>query len=383
MRVIIYEDNQEKFYPLTNLFPQFGLRLGAKVIAEHTASFFKRNKMAFAARAQFGLESVRPAQPSLYLSGRLLLNENFRLPAVDTELKIESETVGFFKKTPPYPNTLDEIKEVITGMKESKQVNGMVVRNIWDLITHNTTMLIKHYSLKRRKGSTIRNAYVKGKNIHVAKGAKVHKLTFLDVTDGPIFIDRDAEVRPFSTVIGPSYIGTGAIIDQAKVVRSSIGPYCRIGGEVEDSIFQGYSNKHHEGFIGHSFIGEWVNLGALTTNSDLKNNYGTIRVHICGKDHDTGAIKLGCFIGDHSKLGIGTLIPTGAVIGSFVNFAGGGMMPRFVRDFQWIVGREEEDYDLEKAIRTAQIVMKRRNVNMSRQYKETIRFLHGKICRSN
>ncbi len=383
MRVIIYEENQEKFYPLSNLVPQFNLRVGARTIAEHNACFFRRHKLSFACRERFGVEPVRSTEPTLYLSGRLLLTAGVGSPRADTKLKVDSETVGFFKKTPPLPCTLDEIKDALATLKDSKNVNGMVVKNVWDLIALNHTMLVKHYSAARRKGSMIRNAYVRGKNIHVARGARIHKLVFLDATAGPIYVDDDAELRPFSSVIGPSYIGAGSIIDRAKVVGSSIGPHCRIGGEVENCIFQGYSNKHHEGFIGHSFIGEWVNLGALTTNSDLKNNYGPVRVQIGNEDHETGMMKLGCFVGDHSKLGIGTLIPTGAVIGSFVNFAGGGMMDRYVRDFQWIVGNKREDYDLEKALRTAQIVMKRRKIHLSRQYGETIRILHGEICRSN
>jgi hypothetical protein len=126
-----------------------------------------------------------------------------------------------------------------------------------------------------------------------------------------------------------------------------------------------------------------VNLGALTTNSDLKNNYGPIRLQIGKSEFDTGQIKLGCFIGDQTKLGIGTLIPTGAVIGSFVNFARGGMMPRFVPDFRWISPDENLGYDLMKAISTARVVMKRRNVKMSAQYERMIRTLHEQVRRSN
>lgn len=383
MKLVLYEEDHRKFYPLNNLFPQFNLRIGARTIAEHNASFFRRQEMGFICRHRYGVEPLKSTEPTMYLSARLLLNAPVGSPRTDVILKVGAETVGFFKKTPPFPCTLDEVKDALARIKEARDVNGTVVKNIWGLIELNHQILVRDYISLGRKGSIIRNAYVRGKNVHVARGARVHKLVLLDATDGPVYIDEGAELRPFSSVIGPSYIGPGSVIDRAKVVGSSIGPHCRIGGEVENCIFQGYSNKHHDGFLGHSFIGEWVNLGALTTNSDLKNNYGPVRVLIGSDDCDTGMVKLGCFIGDHSKLGIGTLIPTGAVIGSFVNFAGGGMMERYVRDFQWIVGGRKEDYDLEKALRTVQTVMKRRRVGLSKTYVETIRILHGEICCSD
>ncbi|GAJ24797.1 unnamed protein product, partial [marine sediment metagenome] len=112
----------------------------------------------------------------------------------------------------------------------------------------------------------------------MAKDAVIHNLVCIDVSDGPVYIDKGAVIRPFTTIIGPSYIGRDTIVERAKIIKSSIGPVCRMGGEVEACTFQGYSNKYHEGFIGHSFIGEWVNLGALTTNSDIKNNYGSVKV---------------------------------------------------------------------------------------------------------
>jgi hypothetical protein len=142
---------------------------------------------------------------------------------------------------------------------------------------------------------------------------------------------------------------------------------------VESCIFQGYSNKHHEGFLGHSFVGEWVNIGAMTTNSDLKNNYSSVRVKLGDKVIDSGMIKLGCFIGDHSKLGIGTLIPTGAVIGSFVNFFGGGIMPRYLPSFKWLGPGVDEKYTLDKAVETARMVMNRRGVKLTREYENLIR----------
>ncbi|UCD19527.1 MAG: hypothetical protein JSU64_09010 [candidate division WOR-3 bacterium] len=383
MKILIYEDNYDKFYPLVNLFPQFQLRAGICTVAENSISHFGNVRADFVARKVFGLEKAKPSAPALYLSSRLLLTSSFRVPSVDSLISVNGQTVGFIRTRAPFPASLDEIRDMIGTIGRSITVEGLVLNNLWDMVTVNADVIIKQCTRIRGPGKRSVGVVAKSRNVYVAPGAKVHKMVHLDGSDGPVYIDKGAQIRPFTTIIGPSFVGAHAIVDRAKIIRSSIGPHCRIGGEVEESIFGGFSNKYHEGFIGHSYVGEWVNLGALTTNSDLKNNYGPVRIKIGENEIDTGITKLGCFIGDHVKLGIGTLIPTGAVIGSFVNFAGGGLIPRYVPDFKWVVGSGEEAYDLNKAIKTAQIVLGRRNVQMSRQYEEIIRNLHGQVCRSN
>jgi UDP-N-acetylglucosamine diphosphorylase/glucosamine-1-phosphate N-acetyltransferase len=149
---------------------------------------------------------------------------------------------------------------------------------------------------------------------------------------------------------------------------TSIGPVCRIGGEVEGSIFLGYSNKYHQGFLGHSYVGEWVNLGALTTNSDLKNNYSSVKVVLDGSPIDSGLTKVGAFIGDHVKTGIGTLLNTGVSIGFASNLFGGGMVKqKYIPAFIWGSAEKQEEYQLEKATQTARMVMKRRDKELVKQ----------------
>ena len=385
MKVVIYEDRQELFWPLTNLLPQFDLLTGMKTVADHVAALFKTSKIDFISRSVFGHKPVRPSDKTIYLSGRLLLSEKFTVSRTDSVLKVGTTAVGLVKHSAPFPMSAREIKDVQATIKGSHQVRGYVITNLWDLVALNEKMIHAHAELYLKKSSVTKKAYVCGRrrDLFIARDARVHKQVFLDATQGSIYIDHGAEIRPFTTIIGPSYVGPGTIVERAKISRSSIGPECRIGGEVEACIFRGFSNKHHDGFIGHSYVGEWVNLGAMTTNSDLKNNYGPVRVSFHDEEYDTGLIKLGCFIGDHTKLGIGTLIPTGAVIGSFVNFAGGGMMPKFVADFRWLTVDSDEKYDLQKAMNTAKTVMKRRRVRMSKQYEQIIRSYHGQICGSN
>ncbi len=375
MKVIIYEKNTEFFYPLTNLFPQFNLRIGMKSIAENIKYYFAGLKVDYIGRDIFKFKKINTKKPSLYLSGQCIITKKIDFPKEEAKFLIGSKPVGFIKYKPPFPNNPKEIDKILKTIKRTHKLSGFILNNICDLIKYNEPMIIHHFKMKKGKSKTLKDTCIIGnkKNVYVAKDAIIYNLVCIDVSEGPVYIDKGAVIRPFTTIIGPSYIGPGTIVDRAKIIKSSIGPVCRIGGEVEASIFQGYSNKCHEGFMGHSFIGEWVNLGALTTNSDLKNNYGTVRVSYGKKRIDSGMIKLGCFIGDHTKTGIGTLIPTGAVIGSFVNFFGGGMMPGFVPCFKWLTAEKHEDYKIEKAIAAAKTVMERRNMKMSKQYEDLIR----------
>ena len=375
MKVVIYEDSEHAFYPLITLYPQFCLRVGMKTIAENTAYYFPQAQWDYVGRDIFRFKQARSHVPTVYISGRVILTEKIAIPKDDVKFLIKRRVVGFVKQRPPFPKKNRDILEIARTIRKTKRVSGFVLDNLWDLIRYNEPIVQHHFSQRESRDRMLKGIALIGdrRDIYVATDAQVHKQVTLDVTDGPIYIDKGAEIRPFTSIIGPSYIGPGTIVERAKIIKSSIGPLCRIGGEVEASIFQGYSNKYHEGFIGHAFVGEWVNLGAMTTNSDLKNNYGSVRI-ILGKEAvDTGMMKLGCFIGDHTKTGIGTLIPTGAVIGSFVNFFGGGTMPQFVRSFRWLTRERQEDYNLEKAIATAKIVMKRRNMRMSKKYEGLIR----------
>uniref|UniRef100_A0A7V0Z526 Glucose-1-phosphate thymidylyltransferase n=1 Tax=candidate division WOR-3 bacterium TaxID=2052148 RepID=A0A7V0Z526_UNCW3 len=375
MRIVIYEDEPEKFFPLINFFPQFNLRIGMETIAEHTAHFFPKFRFDYIARELFNFKLNVKNEPTIYLSAKLLLKERIHLPYEETRFIVEDHNAGFLKVSPPFPKNFEEIKTVLNNIKRKKEISGKMIHHPWDIIKLNPEMIIEHFKQIKKPGRISRKIEFAGsrKSLFIARDAVINKFVFFDCTSGPIYIDRKAEIRPFTSIIGPSYIGEGTILDRAKVIKSTIGPYCRIGGEVEECVFQGFSNKYHEGFIGHSFIGEWVNIGSLTTNSDLKNNYSSVRIKIEKEIYDSGMIKLGCFIGDHTKLGIGTLIPTGAVIGSFVNYFGGGMMPAYLPSFRWVGPNINQEYDLDRAIKTARAVMERRGIMLSKEYEDLIR----------
>ena len=197
--------------------------------------------------------------------------------------------------------------------------------------------------------------------IAIAEGASVGAFAVLDAREGPILVGKGATIAPHTCVTGPCVIGPGTQLLGGFVSGSTFGPQCRIAGEVESSIWQGYGNKRHHGFVGHSVFGEWVNLGALTTTSDLKNNYGHVRVHVDGVEVDSRSGKVGSIVGAHVKTGIGTLLPTGASVGVGANlFAGGQFCPKAVPSFAWWDGQAMATHDIGKFVATARIVCGRR-----------------------
>jgi UDP-N-acetylglucosamine diphosphorylase/glucosamine-1-phosphate N-acetyltransferase len=248
----------------------------------------------------------------------------------------------------------------------------------WELVQHTGEQLLRDMPLltARLPCYTSPNGQIvlRGDHVYVAPSAQLDGPLVLDARDGPIFIDDTAHIEPFSFIQGPAYIGKKALISSALIRgETSIGPVCRIGGEVEASTIQGYTNKHHEGFLGHSWLGEWVNIGAMTTTSDLKNTYGSIKVALEQQGVvDSGLIKLGCFLADHVKLGIGLHLTGGAIIGTGSNLFGVHMVPKTVPPFTW--GSEVFfEYQIDRMIAVAQKVMSRRKLELAPSYEAMLR----------
>ena len=195
--------------------------------------------------------------------------------------------------------------------------------------------------------------------IFISDSARISAGVILDASNGPIIIESNALIDIGALIKGPAYIGVNSIINPgAKLDCVDIGPDCKIGGEVEHTTFHGYSNKQHDGYLGNSYVGEWVNLGANTNNSDLKNNYSNIKVNLGNKIIDVGMFA-GCLIGDYTKTGISTMINTGTYIGIGCNLFNSGFQDKYIPNFSW--GKDGEKTDFNKFIRTLEIVKKRRN----------------------
>jgi len=217
---------------------------------------------------------------------------------------------------------------------------------IWDLVHASPDQIAEDFAAAGRsgiEGMVEQQAVIRGseKDVYIAPGARVHPMVVIDATNGPVYIDEEAVIQSFSRIEGPCYIGRGTILVNANCrAGNSIGPVCRIGGEVEESIIQGYSNKYHEGFLGHAYVGEWVNIGAMTTNSDLKSDYSPVSVVLDGQTSiRTGLTKMGSLIGDYAKMAIGTLLKTGSYVGAMTLLVGAGSpLPKHIPSFTWHLG---------------------------------------------
>ena len=199
----------------------------------------------------------------------------------------------------------------------------------------------------------------------VLSGVTIEPHVVLDATAGPILIGRRASIQAFTRLVGPCFVGEGSTIVGGEIRGSAIGPVCKVRGEVSSSIFLGYANKGHEGFVGHSCIGEWANLGAGTTTSNLKNTYGSVTLHTPTGVRETGMQFLGTLFGDHATTGIGLRLTTGTILGAAANIYGAAMPPKLVAPFAWGDAPPYGTWDIEKFLVVAERVMARRNVAMT------------------
>ncbi|MFP5470241.1 MAG: GlmU family protein [Bacteroidia bacterium] len=244
----------------------------------------------------------------------------------------------------------------------------------WDIFRKNDAEIRTDFEFikiekKRSKQSGVANTLINEKDIFIEEGAKVTG-AFLNATDGPIYIAKDAEVMEGCLVRGPFALCEHAGLKMgAKIYgATTVGPHCKVGGELNNVVMQAYSNKGHDGFLGNSVIGEWCNLGADTNCSNLKNNYGNVKVYSYteGKAIDTGLQFCGLIMGDHSKSGINTMFNTGTVVGVSANIFGGDFPPKHIPSFSW----GNEKFTLEKAFDVAQRMMSRRNISFTNEDKK-------------
>ena len=412
IRIFIFEDDDyERFYPLTYNRAVFQLLSGAfplwkkwqKYFPQSEIRFLCRNEISAYVREQSGIPCNRidfeNCDKVIFLNGRVLPEKNLakELAALDQETIALTEgnlSYAVVSPTGASAQNLSQMdywgyghfKAIIKDIPKS-DVDCQWVNYIWDFIAENPNQIMHDWQIINRENSGFKGSTrnlpdlgcwtYKPEYIALSATAKVDAQSVLDARGGPIIIDDDVYIAPHSRIEGPCYIGTGTQIVGGKIREGcSFGPDCRVGGEVEESVFLGYSNKYHDGFIGHAYLGEWVNLGAMTTNSDLKNNYGTIRVDNGSGEIDSGQIKVGSFIGDHVKTGIGMLLNTGISIGFASNLFGGGLITdKFIPPFVWGGPSGYAEYKLEKALQTAATVMERRGQKLTAKNEAVFRLI--------
>src|SRR5262249_24528925 len=269
----------------------------------------------------------------------------------------------------------------------SVPVGGSVVHYPWDLVDHNADALSADFqhAASGRARAEAPPVHVVGPpgDVLIDPSTCIDPLVVADTTNGPVIVDRGAVVTAFTRLEGPCYVGPHTHVLGAKIrAGTTLGPHCRIGGEVEASIVQGHSNKYHDGFLGHSYLGEWVNLGAGPSNSDLRNDYGEVQVTVAGRRVATGRSKVGCFIGDHTKTGRGTLINTGSNIGIFCNLLPAGRLaPKYVPSFaSWWNGALCESFAWGDVLETAHKVMKRRDCALTDAHEALYRHIFAETA---
>jgi UDP-N-acetylglucosamine diphosphorylase/glucosamine-1-phosphate N-acetyltransferase len=199
----------------------------------------------------------------------------------------------------------------------------------------------------------------------IAEGARVEPQVVFDASEGPIYIGAGSAVHAFTRFVGPCYVGRETEVVGDRIATCSIGDVCKVRGELSNTIILGHTNKGHDGFVGHSYMGRWVNLGAGTITSNLKNTYGPVTLWTPRGVRGTGMQFLGTFFGDHAKTGIGTCLTTGTVLGAGANVFGSAMPPKVVPPFSWGGTPPHDVYALDKFIEVAERVMERRDLKMS------------------
>jgi UDP-N-acetylglucosamine diphosphorylase/glucosamine-1-phosphate N-acetyltransferase len=398
----IFEDKKVRnFYPLTLTRPVYELRCGISTLWEKIGQILEENLHLLCREylSKVTSQRIKKARVNrlqslkdedvLFVNGRLLfLDEKIALEG-DEEIAVQGQDIIYARLNKDTLEKLtltsaEKIEETLAQAKQMVKVEEVEVNLLeypWDLIRLNGEAIKADFGLIGKRGvegKVAEGAYlIHPDQIYLAKGAEVEPGVVLNAEEGPIYIEENVKVRPPTVIDGPSYIGKGTIVDGAKIREGcSVGPVCRIAGEIEESIFYAYTNKHHDGFIGHAYVGEWVNLGALTTNSDLKNTYGTIKVPLQGRLIDTKDIKVGSFIGDHTKTGIGTLLDTGCVIGVACNVFGGGTTPKFIPSFSWGGEAGFVENQLDKVIEVARLVMGRRGVKQTEADRDLLKNVH-------
>jgi UDP-N-acetylglucosamine diphosphorylase / glucose-1-phosphate thymidylyltransferase / UDP-N-acetylgalactosamine diphosphorylase / glucosamine-1-phosphate N-acetyltransferase / galactosamine-1-phosphate N-acetyltransferase len=387
MPVCVFEDRGVfNLEPLTLARPAFDLVCGTSSLLGKQMRAFGASEAGAVVRPMLA-EISRAQHPDLAINDndwlrrkpRVFVNARW-LPALEPLTDVSTPRVGCIGDEVAYAIVaaagagdlaFDRIDAALSHWKHSWprcQAGGVLFGYPWELVDHNPQALADDFSSRRQDNKADTGVELIGPRdkLVVDPSADIEPFVVADTRKGPVVIDRNVIVHSFSRLEGPCYIGAESWLLGVKLRGGTIGPRCRIGGEVEASIVHGSSNKYHDGFLGHSYVGEWVNLAAGTQTSDLRNDYGPIRVSINGIRVPTGRNKVGSFIGDHTKTGLNTLLNCGSAIGAFSNvLPTGSYLPTTIPSFCMCNGAMSELWDLRQLFQTASLAMGRRGIELT------------------
>ena len=386
MNIILFCDPviRQNLLPLSFTRPVSEIRVGILTISEKwehyagaTVSFMTESYLQ-------GKYSLQQTHENFYVNGALLPSEP--LLAEIQRLKLgealyKGDTLVAFNGDNLDLHSVSEMLKASTSKKHSCNVECDLVTNVWDIFVLNGEQIRRDYKILTagRKSQPIgdKHTIVYGEeNIFIEEGVKI-RAAILNAENGPIYLGRNSQVHEGAVIKGPFALGEGSNVNVGGKMRGdvSIGPYCKVGGEVAASVIFGYTNKGHEGYLGNSVLGEWINIGADTNTSNLKNNYAEVKIwnYAKGGFKNTGQQFCGLIMGDHSKCGINTMFNTGTVVGVSANIFGPGFPRNFVPSFSWGGASGFETFALRKAYEVAEKVMERRSVEFSEQEKDILK----------
>lgn len=393
--LFLFEDNKARsFHPFALTRPVGELLFGAFLLRERGERFWGTEcKGHLAGKSLHGF-SEEGAPPVVDMGGvgteGLRILQSSRLAPVGGKPPVSEETTTLFlagevvgwilPPGTPAPDPDELLAPRPLPGSRTLELDGRLLEAPWELMTQNGEQL-RHDIPTFFPGyaaDEIPGCHIMGEGLlSLGTDVRVEPGSVFDLREGPIRLSNGARVQAHTRLAGPTFIGRDSTILGGSLSEVSTGPVCKVRGEVECSLILGYTNKAHDGFLGHAYLGRWVNLGAFTTNSDLKNSYGPVRVGSADGPVETGLMKVGCFLGDHVKTGIGTLLNTGSVVGAGSNLLGGDMPPTYVPPFSWGNGTRLTEFRLEKFLEVATQAMGRRGMELNPEMETLLRRAWG------
>lgn len=274
------------------------------------------------------------------------------------------------------------LEDLAAGTGGIGDMNGWWLDEVWDLVRilpeqlANDLARLAQSPQTQAAGPPAHATVVGDKRVMVSEDVVIEPHVVFDTTAGPVYIGRKSHIRAFTRITGPCYIGREVTVMGGDISGSSIGDVSKVRGELSATTIVGHSNKGHDGFVGHSYIGRWVNLGAGTVTSNLKNTYGNVALWTPQGQRDTGLQFLGTLFGDHVKTGIGLRLTTGTVLGAGANVYG-NMPPKVVAPFSWGDAPPYTVYHADKFVETAQRMMSRRHVELTERARRHLEVMHA------
>lgn len=375
MNFILFDHTRHREFlkPITLTRPVAGIRCGILTIAEKWEKHLGVSVSYLSEGYLSEKFPVKYTEDNLYINASYLPNTNLG----KTISELSDNQALYYKEELIAVRTSEKLTfgfDTVFDVSKKEYANEVtIISELPHLFLNNGKQIETDFEILTKDKTSAKitdkfTAVYNPERVFVGKNVSV-RAAIINAEAGPVYIADDAIIQEGAILIGPVSIGSNAMVAFGAKIRSntSLGPYCRVGGEVGNSIFHAYSNKAHDGFLGNSYVGEWCNLGANTNNSNLKNNYKSVSLYsyAAGGLYDTGEIFCGTFLGDYTKAGISTMFNTGTVVGVSSNVYGAGFQEKFVPSFSW-GGKTEgyENYRFDKAIEVINATMARRSLRL-------------------